>query len=112
MDVCVSGLSKRNSTAKEEILGFLMFLYTEYQGIAAYPSDKVLREVAPLMEDPKTKIKIKTVECLVGVSLRTNKNVCMKILSSLLNKVYYEMFLEKLREKESQDEGISQPLSQ
>jgi hypothetical protein len=71
-------------------------LYLQYPNIIIYNWEKVLKEVSPLLEDVKTKIKIKSVECLVIVSLKTNKEICKKILSNLLNKVYYEMYLDKL----------------
>ncbi len=71
-------------------------MYLQYPNIIIYNWEKVLKEVSPLLEDVKTKIKIKSVECLVIVSLKTNKEICKKILSNLLNKVYYEMYLDKL----------------
>ena len=49
------------------------------------------------MEDPKTKIKIKTLDLLVQISISTQKIDAIKtILSIKLNQVYYEMFVEKV----------------
>ena len=49
------------------------------------------------MEDPKTKIKIKTLDLLVQIASSTQKIDNMKkLLSNQLNQVYYEMFVEKV----------------
>lgn len=49
------------------------------------------------MDDPKTKIKIKTLDLLVKITISTQKVDAIKsILSSKLNQVYYEMFVEKV----------------
>ena len=62
-----------------------------------YSLDKVIDAVCPLMDDPKTKIKIKTLELLVLITIKTKMIDKIKsILISQMNQVYYEMFVEKL----------------
>ena len=80
----------------------------QYPNIIVYNWEKVLKEISPLLEDVKTKIKIKSVECLVVVSLKTNKEICKKILSMSLNKVYYEMYLDKLKSKNEEFNTIDE----
>lgn len=49
------------------------------------------------MDDLKTKIKIKTLDLLILLSVRTNNTELVKsILASKLNQVYFEMYLEKV----------------
>ena len=49
------------------------------------------------MDDSKTKIKIRTLDLLVLIAMRTQKIDNIKsILMGRLNQVYYEMFLEKV----------------
>ena len=49
------------------------------------------------MDDPKTKIKIKTLELLVLITIKTKMIDKIKsILIAQMNQVYYEMFVEKL----------------
>lgn len=49
------------------------------------------------MDDSKTKIKIRTLDLLVLIAMRTQKVDNIKsILMGRLNQVYYEMFLEKV----------------
>jgi hypothetical protein len=40
-----------------------------------------------------TRIKIKTIDCLVKLSLSNDLEQCKQILQKKLNKVYYDMFL-------------------
>jgi len=49
------------------------------------------------MDDPKTKIKIKTLDLLVLVAMKIKAIDNIKsILMNKLNQVYYYMFVEKL----------------
>ena len=49
------------------------------------------------MDDLKTKIKIKTLDLLVLVTLKSNEKKELKnLLMGKLNQVYYEMYTEKL----------------
>lgn len=49
------------------------------------------------MDDLKTKIKIKTLDLLILLSVKTNNTEMVKsILASKLNQVYFEMYLEKV----------------
>lgn len=49
------------------------------------------------MEDLKTKIKIKTLDCLVIVALKSGAlEVAKSIVGGNINQVYYEMFIEKV----------------
>ena len=62
-----------------------------------YPFEKIIETISPLMDDPKTKIKIKTLDLLVQISISTQRIDAIKtILSEKLNQVYYEMFVEKV----------------
>ena len=65
--------------------------------VIKYPYLKLIETISPLMEDPKTKIKIKTLDLLVQISTSTQKIDSIKnFLSCNLNQVYYEMFVEKV----------------
>ncbi len=46
-----------------------------------------------------TRIKIKTIDCLVKLSVSNDLEECKSILAKKINKVYYDMFLERLKEK-------------
>lgn len=46
-----------------------------------------------------TRVKIKAIDCLVKISMANELEDCKIILSKKLNKVYYDMFMERLREK-------------
>lgn len=55
-----------------------------------YPFDKIVELVSPLMEDPKTKVKIKTLDLLVKITIASQKVDAIKtILSVKLSQVYY-----------------------
>jgi len=55
-----------------------------------YPFERIIETISPMMGDPKTKIKIKTLDLLVQISISTQKIDAIKaILSSKLNQVYY-----------------------
>lgn len=46
------------------------------------------------MDDPKTKVKIRTLDLLVKIAISTQKIDAIKVIvSSKLNQVYYEMFV-------------------
>jgi hypothetical protein len=66
------------------------------------PSDLnlILTEIASQLSNENTKIKIKTLDCLVKISLCSNINEAKYILQKKLNKVYYDMFLERLKERQ------------
>ena len=59
----------------------------------------ILNEVAGQLSNENTKIKIKTLDCLVKISLSSNVGEAKYILQKKLNKVYYDMFLERLKER-------------
>lgn len=81
-----------NPILKEEILGILIRLYEDE--VVRYPFDKIIASVCPFMEDPKTKIKIRTLDLLVKITIATQKIDAIKtILSGKLNQVYLEMYL-------------------
>lgn len=60
-----------NSNTKEEILSILGKLYEEKEH-PRFAISKVIEAVCPLMDDLKTKIKIKTLDLLVLVTLKSN----------------------------------------
>ena len=60
------------------------------------------------MDDLKTKIKIKTLDLFILLSIKTRKVESVKsILSTRVNQVYYEMFIEKIN-KEMKSNGMLQ----
>lgn len=59
----------------------------------------VLTEISNQLLNENTKVKIKAIDCLVKISIANELDECKSILSKKLNKVYYDMFLERLREK-------------
>ena len=83
-------MSNCSVVGKEEILLFFQDYYS-----AVIPSDLnlILSEVAGQLSNQNTKIKIKTLDCLVRISLSSNINDAKYILQKRLNKVYYDMFL-------------------
>jgi hypothetical protein len=49
------------------------------------------------MDDAKTKIKIRTLDLLVLITVQTQRVDSIKsLLMNKLNQVYYEMFIEKV----------------
>lgn len=56
--------------------------------------EQIIEAICPLMDDLKTKIKIKTLDLLILLSVKTNNTEMIKsILASKLNQVYFEMYL-------------------
>lgn len=54
---------------------------------------KVIDSICPLMDDLKTKIKIKTLDLLVLITMKSeNKDELKNQLLIKLNQVYYEMY--------------------
>lgn len=49
------------------------------------------------MEDNKTKLKMKTLDTLLIISLQVNHNESKRIISGQMNKIYFDMYLEKLQ---------------
>ena len=94
---CLLDLLKKamNPVIKEEILGILKRMYEDE--VIKYSVEKLVSTISPLMEDPKTKIKIKTLDLLVQISSSTQKiDTIKQLLSTQLNQVYYEMYVEKI----------------
>lgn len=59
--------------------------------------EQIVEAICPLMDDLKTKIKIKTLDLLILLSVKTHNTEMIKsILASKLNQVYFEMYLEKV----------------
>ena len=58
-----------------------------------YPFEEVLNDVCPLMDELKTKIKIKTLDLLVLITMKFDNFDTMKgIIINKLNQIYYEMY--------------------
>ena len=54
---------------------------------------KIIESICPLMDDLKTKIKIKTLDILVLITVKSNEKEELKnLLMGKLNQVYYEMY--------------------
>ena len=76
-------------------MGILKRMYEDE--VIKYPLEDLINVISPLMEDSKTKIKIKTLELLVEIAKSTHKiDIIKNLLSTRLNQVYYEMFVEKV----------------
>lgn len=81
-----------NSNIKEEVLNILSKLYDD--GNIPYSFEKIIDIVYPLMDDSKTKIKIKTLDLLAIITIKSQKiDKAKTILATKLNQVYYEMYL-------------------
>ena len=89
-------LSNCSVIGKVQIIGFVQDYYTL---VSPIDLNLVLGEVATQLSNENTKIKIKTLDCLVKISLSTNLEQCKYFLQKKLNKVYYDMFAERLKEK-------------
>lgn len=77
-----------NSNIREEILNILGKLYDDEN--IPYPFEKVLEAVYPLMDDLKTKIKIKSLDLLANVTIKSQKfDRAKAILATKMNQVYY-----------------------
>ena len=62
-----------------------------------YPYEDVIETVCPLMDDLKTKIKIKTLDLLVIITIKTELIDKIKgLVLGKMNQVYYEMYCEKV----------------
>jgi hypothetical protein len=74
---------------------------------------KVIEAICPLMDDLKTKIKIKTLDLLVLVTVKSSEREEIKnLLMGKLNQVYYEMYSEKLlKEMKNKEKETSANLS-
>ena len=58
-----------------------------------------LKNIVCTFYSKNTKIKIKTLDCLVRISLSGDVEECKYILGKKLNRVYYDMFLDRLKER-------------
>jgi hypothetical protein len=59
-----------------------------------YSLERMLEIICPLMEDLKTKIKIKTLDLLALITIKSEKiDRAKNIISGKMNQVYYEMYL-------------------
>lgn len=83
---------------KEEIIALVQDIYTREGGILD-DSLNVISELATLLYNENTKIKMKAIEALVKISLTCDLEECKRVLVKKLNKVYYDMFLERLKER-------------
>ena len=77
-----------NANIKEEVLNILHKIYEE--GNIPYSFERILEVVCPLMDDLKTKIKIKTLDLLAIITVKSQRvDRCKNILASKMNQVYY-----------------------
>jgi hypothetical protein len=77
-----------NPNVREEIVNILLKFYEE--GNPPYSFERVLEAVFPLMDDLKTKIKIKTLDLLATITIKSQKiDRCKNLLATKLNQVYY-----------------------
>ena len=86
IEFLIKYLTDRSAQIKEEIVTLLRTIYIDEDYIP-FNYEKVLNEVAPLMEDVKTKIKIKALDCLVAVTVKNNREQCKGFLAKKLNQV-------------------------
>ena len=81
-----------NANIKEEVLNIFYKIYED--GNIPYSFEKILELICPLMDDLKTKIKIKTLDLLALVTIKSGRiDRAKNILASKMNQVYYEMYL-------------------
>lgn len=86
-----------NQFQKDELFNLLQYVYEEYGASIRCSWENILRSVAPFMEDPKTKVKIKALDTLVLVAVKNSKvEEATEILRELLSPVFFEMFVEKI----------------
>lgn len=88
---------------KEEIIGLVMEIYSK-DGLDRDREELlfVVSELAMMLYNENTKIKMKTVEALVKISLHTDLEECKRVLVKKLNKVYYDMFLNQLKDRSNE----------
>ncbi len=73
-------------------MNILLKFYEE--GNIPYNFEKILEAIYPLMDDLKTKIKIKTLDLLSMITMKSQKiDRAKNLLATRLNQVYYEMYL-------------------
>lgn len=93
----LAALKNSNQFQKDELFNLLQNIYEDYGSEIRYSWEQVLRDIAPFMEDPKTKIKIKALDSLALVALKANRvEESIVLLEGLLSPVFYEMFTEKI----------------
>lgn len=94
VDYLIGSLSDKNQHIKEEILNIIIQMYKI--DIIDYNYQKILLAIIPLLEETKTKIRIKSLECLVAITLRNNAQTCQIFLSQQLSAANYSQYQEKL----------------
>lgn len=97
----LSKLSTCSVIGKEEIL---TFLGDYFSGVVPFDLAMVLGEVAAQLSNENTKIKIKTLDCLVRITQSGDIEDCKYIISKKLNRVYYDMYLDRLKERNGEKE--------
>lgn len=90
---------------KEEIIGLVQDICVREENDNLEDCLLVVSDLATLLYNENTKIKMKAIEALVKISLASDLEECKRVLSKRLNKVYYDMFLERLKERPG-DRGL------
>lgn len=96
MKKLLSKLNNCSSLGREEILSFLQEVLPNN---VITDLNLILGEISNQFQNENTRVKIKAIQCLVQITLSNDIEQCKSILNKKLNKVYYDMFLERLNNK-------------
>ena len=62
-----------------------------------YPVDELLEKISEFTEDPKTKIKIRSLDCLAQIVFKSGEvKKFNERLKETMPDVFYQMYLEKV----------------
>ncbi len=78
----VENISKKSTNGKEEILDLVSEVARKNIPLMARNMNFLVIEICPLMEDNKTKLKMKTLDTLLNLSMYVNANESKRIIQS------------------------------
>ena len=84
-----------NTFLKDETLAIIHTIYEEndLENID-FPVEELLRKIVVLVDDPKTKVKIRTLDCLSQIVFKSNEvERYSSMLKGQMPDVFYQMFL-------------------
>ena len=96
----MENLKKNTSTVlKDETLYLIHHIYESCQPEEEvdYPTGEIINQIAQYTDDPKTKIKIRTLDCLSVISYRSKEpEKYTQALKERMSSVFHQMYREKL----------------
>ncbi|KRX01891.1 Armadillo-type fold [Pseudocohnilembus persalinus] len=98
IDQFLGFLQQKNQNIKEEILNLIISFY-HISDYVPYNWEKLLQTVAPLTNDSKTKIQNLSIECMVVVTMKNNREQCKNFLSKAISPNFYEIYIEQLNQE-------------